>query len=216
MLKLNKLGLAAQQVRRDKLREVLGRKTLPKGKAADVAGFVAATMWNYHPLLAQTAKDADAQQVTTELLGADALTALDGASAERRQVVNLAIVLGAHEANLPKDAWRPAGAFEYSRMGRDARTDYLRFLTTVLGYPLSDVEQVIVGDLDAEASNQPRQLTPGGLAPPHPDGANPPFSSPGAKVAADTSRSAAISSPVLPCAASSSARRSLRTMSSAE
>ncbi|GAB89070.1 ParB/RepB/Spo0J family partition protein [Gordonia rhizosphera] len=149
VLKLNKLGVAAQQVRRGKLREVLGRKTLPKGTAAAVAGFVATTLWNYHPLLAQTAKDADAQQVTTELLGADPMTALDGAGAERRQVITLAIVCGAHEANLPKDAWRPAGAFEYSRMGRTARTDYLRFLADVVGYSLSDIEQVIVGDLDA-------------------------------------------------------------------
>lgn len=96
-------------------------------------------------------QDADAQQIAAELLGTDPLPALVGASAERRHVINLAIVLGAHEANLPKDAWRPAGQFEYSRQGRNARTEYLRFLTDTLGYALADVEQVIVGDLTAES-----------------------------------------------------------------
>ena len=47
---LNKLGLAAQEVRREHLRTALARKTLPKGCGAVVARFVATTMWSRHGL----------------------------------------------------------------------------------------------------------------------------------------------------------------------
>ncbi|MDF3284993.1 ParB N-terminal domain-containing protein [Gordonia sp. N1V] len=144
---LNKLALAAQEVRREELRKVLSRKTLPKGKAAEVAGFLTSMLWQYHSMLSQNSIDADAKGITRDLLGADPIDAADGASAERRQIINLAIAFGAHEANLPKDAWR--GGHEYYRYVADARTAYLRFLTEVFGYTLADIEQVITGDTDA-------------------------------------------------------------------
>lgn len=146
---LNKMGLAAQKVRRDKVSAVLSRKTLPKGKAAAVAEFVATTMWKHHTLLAQCAQDANAHTLTTELLNADPLEELDNASAERRHVITLAIAIGAHEANLPKDAWRTK-PYEYSSGDRNARTLYLRFLTDVFGYTLADIEQVVTGDRAAD------------------------------------------------------------------
>ena len=146
---LNKHALAAQKVRRDKITTALARKTLPKGKAADVAAFLATSLWKHHTLLAQNAQDANAAKITTELLGADPLASLNNASAERRQIINLAIVLGAHEANLPKDAWR-TDPYEYSRLNRDARSLYLQFLVDVLGYTLSDIEHVITGGKAAD------------------------------------------------------------------
>ena len=60
----------------------------------------------------------------------------------------MAITCAAHEANLPKDAWR--GGHEYLRSIGDARTRYLRFLTEAFGYALSDVEKVVTGDMKAD------------------------------------------------------------------
>ncbi|PZU01045.1 MAG: hypothetical protein DI630_13065 [Gordonia sp. (in: high G+C Gram-positive bacteria)] len=44
VITLNKLAVAAENVRRDKLHDMFGRKTLPKGKAAVFAAFLATTM----------------------------------------------------------------------------------------------------------------------------------------------------------------------------
>ena len=147
VLKLNKLALAAQEVRRAKLAEVLGRKTLPKGSSAVVSRFVASTMWRHHDLFGIARADVDSQKIAAELLGADPVEAQAEASAERAQVITAAIVCAAHEANLPKDAWR--GGHEYLRMVAVSRVAYLGFLTEVFGYQLSDVEKVITGDITA-------------------------------------------------------------------
>src|SRR3546814_18098806 len=50
VVKLNKLALAAQDVRRAKLTEAFGRKTLPKGSSAVVSRFPAEPMWPNHDL----------------------------------------------------------------------------------------------------------------------------------------------------------------------
>lgn len=151
VLKLNKLALAAQEVRREKLAEVLGRKTLPKGASATVSRFVASTMWRHHDLFGIARADVDSQKIAVELLGGDPIEAQADASAERAQVIVAAIVCAAHEANLPKDAWR--GGHEYLRMVAVSRVAYLEFLTEVFGYQLSDVEKVITGEITAASIN---------------------------------------------------------------
>ena len=148
VITLNKLGVAAQTVRRDKLTEAFARKTLPKGKAAVVAAFLATTMWRNADLYNVARQDADAKKIAAELLGTDPIEALDGAAAERAQLIALAITCAAHEANLPKDAWR--GGHEYLRSIGDARTRYLRFLTEAFGYALSDIEKVVTGDMTSD------------------------------------------------------------------
>ena len=148
---LNKLGVAAQTVRRDKLTEAFGRKTLPKGKAAVVAAFLATTMWHNADLYNLTRQDANAKEIATDLLGGDPIEALDGATGERAQLIALAITCAAHEANLPKDAWR--GGHEYLRSIGEGRTRYLTFLTEAFGYALSDIEKVVTGDMNADDIN---------------------------------------------------------------
>ncbi|MCK0515940.1 MULTISPECIES: ParB N-terminal domain-containing protein [Actinomycetes] len=149
VITLNKLGVAAQKVRRDKLTEAFARKTLPKGKAAVVAAFLATTVWRNADLYNVARQDAGAKKIAAELLGGvDPIEALDGAAAERAQLIALAITCAAHEANLPKDAWR--GGHEYLRSVGDARTRYLRFLTEAFGYTLSDIEKVVTGDMKAD------------------------------------------------------------------
>jgi ParB family chromosome partitioning protein len=148
VITLNKLGVAAQNVRREKLTEAFARKTLPKGKAAVIAAFLATTVWRNADLYNAARQDADAKKIAAELLGTDPLDALDGAAAERAQLIALAITCAAHEANLPKDAWR--GGHEYLRSVADARTRYLRFLTDAFGYTHSDIEKVVTGDMKTD------------------------------------------------------------------
>ena len=143
---LNKLGLAAQEVRREHLRTALARKTLPKGCGAVVARFVATTMWSRHGLFGLNRADSDTRVIATDLLGGDPVELLAEASAERAQVITAAIVCAAHEADLPKDAWRGS---DYS-IAKDARALYLAWLVEVFGYTLADVERVVTGDLTAD------------------------------------------------------------------
>ncbi|MDV7137119.1 ParB/RepB/Spo0J family partition protein [Williamsia muralis] len=148
VITLNKLGVAAQNVRRDKLTEAFARKTLPKGKAAVVAAFLATTVWRNADLYNVARQDADAKKIAADLLGTDPIEALDGAAAERAQLIALAITCAAHEANLPKDAWR--SSHEYFGNTGDTRARYLRFLTETFGYTLSDIEKVVTGDMNAD------------------------------------------------------------------
>lgn len=142
VIALNKLALAATEVRRQKVTEFLARKTLPKGKAAAVAAFLAETMWRHHDLFGFNRADGNAQGLATEFLGGTApLDAAEGATAERRQIINLAIALGAHEADMPKTAWR-----ETDRSWTAHRVTYLRLVVDVFGYTLAEIEEVITGD----------------------------------------------------------------------
>ncbi|WP_020109745.1 ParB N-terminal domain-containing protein [Nocardia sp. 348MFTsu5.1] len=145
---LNKLAVAAQTVRRTKLREVLSRKSLPKGKSVVVAAFQANTMWRNADLYNLSRQDADAKKLAAELLGTDPMEAIAEATGERGQVIALAITLAAHEANLPKDSWR--GGHEYFRSVGEGRTRYLQFLTEAYGYQHADIEKVITGELSAD------------------------------------------------------------------
>lgn len=143
---LNKKAEAALQVRREKIGEYLARKTLPKGAVTVVAEFLAVTMWKHHDLFGYSRQDGNAKVLTRQFLGGtDPIEAMAGASAERRHIVNLAIAVGAHEADMPKSAWR-----ETDRSYTAHRATYLQMLVTVFGYTLSDVEEVIAGDTTAD------------------------------------------------------------------
>lgn len=142
---LNKKAVAATEVRRAKLTEWLARKSVPKGTAAPIAAFLAETMWTSHDLFGYNRQDGNAKSLTMGFLG-DNTPAVAGekASAERCQIINLAIAIGAHEADMPKTAWR-----DTDRSYAAHRVTYLRMLVEVFGHVLTDVEQVIVGDLAA-------------------------------------------------------------------
>lgn len=141
VVKLNKLGLAAEQVRRTWVKDkLLSRKTPPKGAAIFIAGQLAA---HSHLLTSN-----GAGQLTRELLGladnaslATAVTELPPTGDPRATVVMLGLVLGALEANTPKDAWRNKGVYSQN---------YLTFLAAN-GYDLADVEKVITGEMTDEA-----------------------------------------------------------------
>lgn len=142
---LNKKAVAATEVRRAKLAEWLARKSVPKGSASAIAAFLAETMWDSHDLFGYNRQDGNAKSLAMGFLGDNTPAAAgDGASAERRQIINLAIAIGAHEADMPKSAWR-----DTDRSYAAHRVTYLRMLVEVFGHVLTDIEQVIVGDLTA-------------------------------------------------------------------
>lgn len=147
VLVLNRLGDAAQSVRRDYVTKLLARKTAPKGAAT----FVAHCLTRDPYILTQNG----GSSLTAELLGVrderavralvnDFATNIDA----RAQVITLAVVLGALEARTDKSAWRNArsgltgtASFIASTVGSDA---YVQFLIDT-GYQPSEVEKVIVG-----------------------------------------------------------------------
>lgn len=140
VLGLNKLGAAAATIRQAWVRELLTRKTAPKGTALFVAQAVSkrpGLIDEYHGKIA-----------AADLLGCSAaetpavlVEALPESGDGRAVVVLLGLVLGAMEARTPKDAWRQPS--EVSRA-------YLDFLTGN-GYTLAAIEEVIVGTRTADA-----------------------------------------------------------------
>ena len=137
---LNKLGLAAEEVRRAWIKDkLLSRKTAPKGSAI----WLATNLAQYPDLVTNHR----AEQVTRELLGLPEATRLSAAAAElpptgdgRAVVMLLGMVLAAMETETPKDAWRHSGRVS---------ADYLRFLADH-GYALSEVEKVVTGELTGD------------------------------------------------------------------
>jgi ParB family chromosome partitioning protein len=152
VVNLNKLGAAATEVRREFVKTLLSRKTLPKGAAT----FVADALVRDSYLLTQH----DGPGTAAELLGIDAAaihTAVSGlpeGSDNRALVITLGLVLGCLEARCGKDAWRnPAPVREPGEdriyYGRGVTSgDYLRVLVAN-GYALSPVEQVVTGTRSA-------------------------------------------------------------------
>lgn len=144
VLQLNRLGEAAQAVRRTWVRErLLSRKTPPKGAAIFLAQELAA-----HP---DTITDYRASDMAAELLGTTekgrtGLNALTDGMADnadpRAIVVILGLLLGAMEAQTAKDSWR-GGYYERSSKR------YLQFLVDN-GYEAAPVEQVILGVLTSD------------------------------------------------------------------
>ncbi|SLE99925.1 transcriptional regulator [Mycobacteroides abscessus subsp. massiliense] len=144
---LNKLGLAAEQVRREWVKSnLLAGKTAPKGAIM----FIAAQITRHTDLLeknraAQTArvllgyKDSDHLGIGNELSG------LAAGAEGRATVLLLGQVLGALEEFTPKDTWRePEGYY-----ARNYSRDYLQYLAGH-GYPLTDIERVVLGEVDGE------------------------------------------------------------------
>jgi ParB family chromosome partitioning protein len=142
VLALNKLGAAAVTVRQAWVRELLARKSAPKGTAV----FVAQSITKHFGLI----DDYRGKMTAAELLGCsqaqtpanltEALSTTDSGDG-RALVIVLGLVLGAMEVRTTKDSWR--GPSEVSRA-------YLRFLSDN-GYTLAEVEQVVVGHRTAEA-----------------------------------------------------------------
>lgn len=146
VIALNKLGEAAQHVRRQFITEkILTRKTPPKGAAMFVAACLTADV--------RLIEEHHGGQISAELLGASDSAALKKQVADlpatgdgRAQVITLALVLGALEARTGKDAWRGGGGWgQYV-----GATDLLGFLAAN-GYPLADIERVILGEQTADA-----------------------------------------------------------------
>lgn len=135
LIALNKLGQAAATVRREWVRDkLLSRKTAPKGSAL----YLAEVIVNRPDLF----NDYHGQKLAPELLGLSdkespkaAVAALPAAGDGRALVILLAMVLATTEARTAKDAWRAP---------QESTKSYLRFLEDN-GYPLSDIEHVILG-----------------------------------------------------------------------
>ncbi len=141
LIALNKLGEAAAVVRREWLRDkLLSRKAAPKGAALYLAQVAAAR--------ADLFNDYHGQQLASELLGLaehetakQAVAKLPATGDGRALVILLGMVLAAVEARTTKDAWRAP---------QDITKTYLGLLHDN-GYPLSDIEQVILGKRKADA-----------------------------------------------------------------
>ena len=127
LIALNKLGEAAAVVRREWVRDkLLARKTAPKCAAL----YLADALVNRADLF----NDYHGQKLAPELLGL-AVAKLSATGDARALVIMLGMVLATIEARTGKDAWRGP---------QDITKSYLRFLEEN-GYPLSDIEQVILG-----------------------------------------------------------------------
>ncbi|QIS13908.1 ParB/RepB/Spo0J family partition protein [Nocardia arthritidis] len=147
---LNTFGRAATDTRREWVRQQLARRTPPKSAAAFTANMIALD----NSLLS----DFHAPDGAADLLGINAAGFRDsvqqllvGASEQRAQVIVLGLVLGALEERTGPDAWRGTH--------RRGVPEYLRYLRDI-GYPLSEIEEVITGDRTAEevltaAANEP-------------------------------------------------------------
>ena len=141
LIALNKLGEAAAVVRREWVRDkLLSRKTAPKGAALYLAQVIVSRPDLFN--------DYHGRKIAPELLGLADNETLDSAVAKlpatgdgRAQVILLGVVLATTEARTAKDAWRGP---------QDITKTYLRFLEEN-GYPLSDIEQVILGKRKADA-----------------------------------------------------------------
>jgi ParB family chromosome partitioning protein len=129
----NKAWKSATAVRRAFLREFLTRKTPPNGTAPFVAGMLA----NHAHLLGY-----DGNHLAADLLGqesgtygpSDALAELiEQADDRRAQVITLALVLAACEANGRDDTWRRDGTTSW-------HGPYLTYLAAN-GYTLAEVEE---------------------------------------------------------------------------
>lgn len=128
---------SAEVVRREWLRIHLTRKTPPKGSAALIAQALA----NNPSTIAQVGGN----HLAAELLGCEPChyginpgipALIDKASEQRAQVITLALVLGAYEANTDTASWRRVDA---------GTRRYLQFLAEC-GYALSDVERRACGE----------------------------------------------------------------------
>jgi ParB family chromosome partitioning protein len=128
----NKAAIAAESVRREFIRELLQRKTLPTDAAVYVAAIVRPG----------TSADYNERQISDQLLYGDKAVpardqAADRATPARAMKHLVALAAARVESQMPKDFWRKG----------DHRRDLFRTHLTTLaswGYELSDVEQIVV------------------------------------------------------------------------
>jgi ParB family chromosome partitioning protein len=137
VLRNNKAWRSAETVRREWLKTFAARKSAPKGALRYVLGALASA--DHH---LSNAMQRGKHPFARELLNIDDLNAaLNDATDARAQMITLALVLGAYEADMDVHEWRHRNTYA-------AR--YLSQLTT-WGYELSEIERyVIEGDGDAE------------------------------------------------------------------
>lgn len=144
----NKAWASAEVVRREWLTGFLGRKTLPK----DVAQFVATALTAHRTTVASGLSGGN--RLAATLLSLDAQDSEWGQSpidpiaesqAARAGHVTLAVVLGGIEASTGKHTWR--------QPNRTARAYFAQI--AAWGYPLSEVEQIVVGTDEADQQSEP-------------------------------------------------------------
>lgn len=144
----NKAWVSAEVVRREWLTGFLGRKTLPK----DAAHFVATALTAHRTTVVSGLSSGN--RLAATLLGLDAQDSEWGQSPidpigesqpARAGQVTLAVVLGALEACTGKHTWR-----QPSRTARAYFAQIARW-----GYPLSAVEQIVVGTDEADEQSEP-------------------------------------------------------------
>ncbi len=144
----NKAWASAEVVRREWLTAFLGRKTLPK----DAAHCVATALTAHRSTVASGLSGGN--RLAATLLGLDAQDSEWGQSpidpiaesqAARAGHVSLAVVLGAIEASTGKHTWR--------QPNRTARAYFAQL--DAWGYPLSEVEQIVLGTDEADEQSEP-------------------------------------------------------------
>lgn len=156
LLTLNKLGQAAEVVRREFVTTLLTRKNPPKGAAIFVAHILASDNF----LLTQNGGAALAElflgATKREYKGMERTGGVPGMVNElpdsgdgRAQVILLGLVLAALEARTRKDSWRDAKSVVGQPPHSTEQAEYLRFLAQC-GYGLAPVEQIITGDTTAD------------------------------------------------------------------
>ncbi|MFT8176823.1 ParB/RepB/Spo0J family partition protein [Mycobacteroides chelonae] len=138
VVQLNKLGAAAIETRRQWVTTFLTTKTPPKGAAI----FLAQMLTKRPGILGYSAKSTAAELLGDGVLSDKAVAALPPTADGRATVIILGLVLGALEAETPKDAWRRSGS------GSASKT-YLEFLAAN-GYELAEVEKIITGAAKAD------------------------------------------------------------------
>lgn len=142
----NKAWVSAEVVRREWLAGFLGRKTLPK----DAPHFVATALTAHRTTVA--AGLSGGSRLAATLLSLDAqdsdwgqspIDPIAESAPARAGHVALAVVLGAIEASTGKHTWR--------QPSRTARAYFAQIAGW--GYPLSDVEQIVLGADEADESS---------------------------------------------------------------
>lgn len=149
VLALNKLGLAAIEVRRAHVAKYLSRKTPAKGTASFIA----------QALSLEAGVLTGCSEATPFFLGVkdraalkETIRNLGEGTDPRAQVIILGMILGALETRADKDAWRspgPSRSYGGERYGLTA-ADYLIWLRDHTGYALAPVEEVVVGTKTAD------------------------------------------------------------------
>jgi ParB family transcriptional regulator, chromosome partitioning protein len=133
----NKKWRAAEEVRREWLRQLYGRKTPPKGAHRYVLGELARADWRL------TSKISGGHTLACELLGLSQgretlEEAMSKASDGRAQVIALALVLSAYEDHTSVETWRRSTSED---------REYLSRLIE-WGYEPSDIEAGVLGNAE--------------------------------------------------------------------